>query len=284
MLVEHIAVAKAFGRISDYTINPSQEMVAIGMTNILGPFLGAFASTGSFSRTTVNSKAGVRSPIGSLISGLIVLIATYCLTSVFFYIPYTVLSAVIMHALGDLITSPNTLYQFWRVSPLEVIIFFLGVLVSVFEGIEEGVYATVGLSAVILMYRILKARGSFLGKVRVHSVLGDQVIGEDSPRPIGEYKSSRTQRAPPGASFSPSTTAMDPTRASHWRARIPASSSTDSQTDSTTPTRTTRWITSPNSFSQTLAARARSSLNERAIAHGTGPRHRSHTEETSFQR
>ncbi|OAQ81790.1 sulfate permease [Purpureocillium lilacinum] len=189
MLVEHIAVAKAFGRISDYTINPSQEMVAIGMTNILGPFLGAFASTGSFSRTTVNSKAGVRSPIGSLISGLIVLIATYCLTSVFFYIPYTVLSAVIMHALGDLITSPNTLYQFWRVSPLEVIIFFLGVLVSVFEGIEEGVYATVGLSAVILMYRILKARGSFLGKVRVHSVLGDQVIGEDSPRPIGEYKS-----------------------------------------------------------------------------------------------
>ncbi|UNI21023.1 hypothetical protein JDV02_007054 [Purpureocillium takamizusanense] len=189
MLVEHIAVAKAFGRISDYSINPSQEMVAIGMTNIMGPFLGAFASTGSFSRTTVNSKAGVRTPLGSLFSGLIVLMATYFLTSVFFYIPYSVLSAVIIHALGDLISSPNTLYQFWRVSPLEVIIFFLGVFVSIFKGIEEGVYATVGISAVILMYRILKARGSFLGKVRVHSVLGNHIVGERPSRPIGEYKS-----------------------------------------------------------------------------------------------
>ncbi|KAJ6445840.1 sulfate permease [Purpureocillium lavendulum] len=188
MLVEHIAVAKAFGRISDYSINPSQEMVAIGMTNILGPFLGAFASTGSFSRTTVNSKAGVRTPAASLISGLVVLVAAYCLTRMFFYIPYCVLAAVIMHALGDLITSPNTLYQFWRVSPLEVLIFFVGVFVSVFKDIEEGVYATVGMSAGILIYRILRARGSFLGKARVHSVLGDQVVGDDPPKPLGEYR------------------------------------------------------------------------------------------------
>jgi len=53
LLLEHIAVAKSFGRVNNYTINPSQEMVAIGMTNILGPFLGAFPTTGSFSRTAI---------------------------------------------------------------------------------------------------------------------------------------------------------------------------------------------------------------------------------------
>ncbi|PHH85493.1 hypothetical protein CDD83_333 [Cordyceps sp. RAO-2017] len=187
MLVEHIAISKSFGRVNNYSIDPSQEMVAIGVTNILGPFLGAFPSTGSFSRTAVNSKAGVRTPAGGLVSGLVVLLATYLLTSAFFYIPNATLSAVIIHAVGDLVTPPNTVYQFWRVSPLEVFIFFVGVLVSVFVDIEDGLYATVCISAAILLYRILKARGRFLGKVRIHSVLGDHVIGEDPNKPVGEY-------------------------------------------------------------------------------------------------
>ena len=187
MLVEHVAISKSFGRVNNYSIDPSQEMVAIGVTNILGPFLGAYPSTGSFSRTAVNSKAGVRTPAAGLVSGLVVLLATYLLTSVFFYIPNATLSAVIIHAVGDLITPPNTVYQFWRVSPLEVFVFFVGVFVSVFANIEDGLYATVCISAAILIYRILKARGRFLGKVRVHSVLGDHVIGEDPNKPVGEY-------------------------------------------------------------------------------------------------
>lgn len=40
--VQHISIAKSFGRINNYTINPSQEILAIGVSNILGPFIGAF--------------------------------------------------------------------------------------------------------------------------------------------------------------------------------------------------------------------------------------------------
>ena len=77
--------------------------------------------------------------------------------------------------------------NFWRVSPIEVFVFFVGVFVSVFVNIEDGLYATVGLSAAVLLYRILKARGRFLGKVKVHSVLGDHVIGDDHRQLMGEY-------------------------------------------------------------------------------------------------
>lgn len=187
LLVEHIAISKSFGRVNNYTIDPSQEMVAIGMTNIFGPFFGAYPSTGSFSRTAIKSKAGVRTPAAGIVTGIIVLLATYLLTAVFFYIPSATLSAVIIHAVGDLITPPDTVYQFWRVSPIEVFIFFVGVFVSVFAAIEDGLYATVCISAAILIYRILKARGRFLGKVKVHSVLGDHVIGDDHKKVVGEY-------------------------------------------------------------------------------------------------
>ncbi|KAG0650872.1 Sulfate permease II [Hyphodiscus hymeniophilus] len=180
LLIEHIAISKSFGRVNNYIINPSQELVAIGITNILGPFLGAYPATGSFSRTAIKSKAGVRTPFAGFITALVVLLAIYALTAVFFYIPSASLSAVIIHAVGDLITSPNTVYQFWRVSPLEVPIFFAGVIVTVFSSIENGIYTTICVNFALLVYRILRAQGRFLGKVRIHSLAGDQIIGEET--------------------------------------------------------------------------------------------------------
>jgi solute carrier family 26 (sodium-independent sulfate anion transporter), member 11 len=171
-LIEHISISKSFGRVNNYVINPSQELIAIGVTNLLGPFVGAYPATGSFSRTAIKSKAGVRTPLGGVITAIVVLIAIYGLTAVFFYIPNAALSAVIIHAVGDLITPPKTLYKFWRISPLELPIWFAGVLVTVFSSIENGIYTTICVSAALLLFRLAMAQGRFLGKVRIHSIVG----------------------------------------------------------------------------------------------------------------
>jgi sodium-independent sulfate anion transporter 11 len=70
--------------VNGYTINPSQELIAIGVTNIFGPFFGAYPATGSFSRTAIKSKAGVRTPFGGIFTALVVLLAIYALPPVFF--------------------------------------------------------------------------------------------------------------------------------------------------------------------------------------------------------
>lgn len=181
LLIEHISIAKSFGRVNNYTINPSQELVAIGVSNLLGPFLGGYPSTGSFSRTAIKSKAGVRTPLAGVITAVVVLLAIYALPAVFFFIPNAALSAVIIHAVGDLITPPNTVYQFWRISPIEVIIFFAGVIVTVFTTIEIGIYVTVASSFALFVFRVFKAQGRFLGRVQVHSVIGDHVIEAADP-------------------------------------------------------------------------------------------------------
>lgn len=121
----------------------------------------------------------MRTPFAGVITAVVVLLAIYALPAVFFYIPSASLSAVIIHAVGDLITPPNTIYQFWRVSPLEVIVFFVGVFVTIFSSIENGIYSTISISAGILLFRVLKAKGRFLGRVKVHSVIGDHLLGDD---------------------------------------------------------------------------------------------------------
>lgn len=179
LLIEHIAISKSFGRVNNYTIDPSQELIAIGVSNLLGPFLGAYPATGSFSRTAIKSKAGVRTPLAGVITAIVVLLAIYALPAVFFYIPKASLAGVIVHAVGDLVTPPNTVYQFWRVSPFDAIIFFIGVIVIIFSSIEDGIYCTICVSAAVLLFRVAKARGNFLGQVRIHSVIGDHLVDNE---------------------------------------------------------------------------------------------------------
>jgi sodium-independent sulfate anion transporter 11 len=192
LILEHIAISKSFGRINNYTINPSQELVAVGrfhhsvlycpslmrtsgFTNLLGPFLGAYPATGSFSRTAIKSKAGVRTPLAGIFTAVIVLLALYALTAMFFYIPSAGLAAVIIHAVGDLITPPHVVYQFWETSPLEVLIFFAGVLLTVFTNIENGIYLTICASLALMLWRHLKSHGVFLGRVTVYRATPDSI-------------------------------------------------------------------------------------------------------------
>ncbi|KAF2189312.1 sulfate permease-like protein [Zopfia rhizophila CBS 207.26] len=175
LILEHIAISKSFGRINNYVINPSQELVAVGFTNLLGPFLGAYPATGSFSRTAIKSKAGVRTPLAGIFTAIIVLLALYALTSVFFYIPSSSLAGLIIHAVGDLITPPNVVYQFWETSPIEVVIFFAGVLLTIFTNIENGIYLTTAASAALLLWRLAKTKAAFLGKVTIYRATTDNI-------------------------------------------------------------------------------------------------------------
>jgi solute carrier family 26 (sodium-independent sulfate anion transporter), member 11 len=52
--------------------------------------------------------------------------------------------------------------------------------VTVFSSIENGIYYTISISAAILIFRMLKAKGCFLEHAKVHSVVGDHIIGDDT--------------------------------------------------------------------------------------------------------
>ncbi|KAJ1889984.1 hypothetical protein LPJ66_007736 [Kickxella alabastrina] len=168
LVIEHISISKSFGRINNYTINPNQELIAIGITNIFGPFFGGYPATGSFSRTAIKSKSGVRTPLAGVITAAIVVIAIYALPPVFFYISNALLAAVIIHAVGDLISTPTAIKKFWKVSPIEFVIFCAGVIVSIFSTIDNGIYTSVALSGALLLFRIAKAQGKFVGSVRIY--------------------------------------------------------------------------------------------------------------------
>lgn len=62
--LESIAIAKAFARKNRYTVDASQELIALGIANCLSSFVSSYPVTGSFSRTAVNAQSGVATPAG----------------------------------------------------------------------------------------------------------------------------------------------------------------------------------------------------------------------------
>ena len=104
-----------------------------------------------------------------------------------------------------MIVSPKQAYRFWRIAPLELLIFLASVIVTIFSSLEDGIYVSVGASLVVLLYRIARPRGEFLGRVRLQAV--DDTIGAQPNKfrsvyvPLGRKNVNpdvHVEDAPPG--------------------------------------------------------------------------------------
>lgn len=175
LVLEHIAISKSFGRINDYKVVPDQELIAIGVTNLIGTFFHSYPATGSFSRSALKAKCNVRTPFSGVFTGGCVLLALYCLTDAFFFIPKATLSAVIIHAVSDLLTSYKTTWTFWKTNPLDCISFIVTVFITVFSSIENGIYFAMCWSCAMLLLKQAFPAGKFLGRVEVAEVLNPTV-------------------------------------------------------------------------------------------------------------
>ncbi|QLG70947.1 hypothetical protein HG535_0A08940 [Zygotorulaspora mrakii] len=175
LVLEHIAISKSFGRLNDYKVVPDQELIAIGVTNLIGTFFHAYPTTGSFSRSALKAKCNVRTPFSGIFTGACVLLALYCLTDAFFFIPKATLSAIIIHAVSDLLASYNTTLTFWKTNPLDGLSFIITVLITVFSSIENGIYFAMCWSAAMLLLKQAFPAGKFLGRVEVVEVLNPTI-------------------------------------------------------------------------------------------------------------
>lgn len=89
-----------------YEIDANQELVALGMANIVGGFFWSFPIGGSFSRTAVSADSGAKSLVSCAIVGLIVTLALTLVADSFYFIPMASLASIIEMAVVNLIKVP----------------------------------------------------------------------------------------------------------------------------------------------------------------------------------
>ncbi len=135
--------ARAFATRHKYRIDVDQESVAQGMANMgAGVFQGMPVST-SLSASSLNESAGARTPVASLITGVLVLLTLIVLAPLFSKLPKPVLAAVIIDAVVfGMIDLPElrrlrrvTRFDFWIAVAAIVGVLSVGVLAGVVVGV-----------------------------------------------------------------------------------------------------------------------------------------------------
>ncbi|MEN8879867.1 MAG: sulfate permease, partial [Polaribacter sp.] len=163
--LETISIGKSLeAKQDEYRIRPNQELIALGLSNIFGSFFKAYPSTSSFSRSAINAESGAKTGMASLISVLMVVITLLFLTPLFYYLPKTVLAAIIIVAVFNLINVKEASYL-WRVNKLDFWLMVSTFIATLCLGIEYGIIEGVGFSLIVLIYRTSKPYVTELGKV-----------------------------------------------------------------------------------------------------------------------
>uniref|UniRef100_A0A182QFU9 STAS domain-containing protein n=1 Tax=Anopheles farauti TaxID=69004 RepID=A0A182QFU9_9DIPT len=100
-VLANVAIAKAFA--TDGVVDATQELIALGLCNVVGSCFRAMPTTGAFTRSAVSHASGVRTPLSGLYSALLTLLALGVLTPHFYYIPRATLAAVLIAAVASML-------------------------------------------------------------------------------------------------------------------------------------------------------------------------------------
>jgi SulP family sulfate permease len=159
---EALGAAETFADKHGYRLDPSQDMIALGLANIASGLFGGLAAGGSLSQTAVNDGAGARSEFSSIIAAVLSLITVLVLTPLFTNLPEAVLAALIIHAVSHLMKVAE-MRRFHALVPREFwlgMITLLGVItLDVLPGLIIGVVASI----LLLVYRASKPTFSVMG-------------------------------------------------------------------------------------------------------------------------
>ena len=134
-VLANVAIAKAFA--SGTVVNATQEMLTLGLCNILGSFFSSMPSTGAFTRSAVLSASGVQTPMAGVYVGIMTLLALSFLTPYFYYIPRATLAAVLISAVIFIIDF-KIVKLLWKGSKKDAVAAIVTFLVSVVCGVELG--------------------------------------------------------------------------------------------------------------------------------------------------
>ncbi|MCM5703849.1 SulP family inorganic anion transporter [Larsenimonas salina] len=162
--VEAMSVAQALGSKRRERVDPNQELVGLGVSNLGSAFSGGFPVTGSLSRSVVNHEAGAATPASGFMAALGVLVAILTLTPVIAHLPTTVLAAIIIVSIISLL-DVHTFIRSWRYHRGDAVAMLVTFLATLWQGVEVGLVTGAALSLMLYLYRTSRPHYAVLGRM-----------------------------------------------------------------------------------------------------------------------
>ncbi|XP_061496438.1 prestin isoform X2 [Rhineura floridana] len=160
-----ISMAKIFALKHGYTIDGNQELIALGICNSAGSFFQTFAITCSMSRSLVQEGTGGKTQVAGTLSSVMVFLVIVAIGYLFEPLPQAVLAAIVMVNLKGMFKQFGDIARFWRTSKIELAIWIVAFLASVFLGLDYGLLTSITFAMITIVYRTQSPQYRILGQI-----------------------------------------------------------------------------------------------------------------------
>ena len=162
--IEGVSAARALAQRHGDEIDARQELLALGAANLAAGLGQGYPVAGGLSQSTVNDKAGTKTPLALIVASITIGVCLVFLTGLLANLPNVVLAAIVLVAVKGLINIPE-LRRIWKLSRMEfwvAMAAFAGVLLL---GILKGVLLAALISMLFLIHRVAHPHVARLGRV-----------------------------------------------------------------------------------------------------------------------
>lgn len=162
--VESISVAQTLAAKRRERIDPNQELIGLGASNLAAGIGGGYPVTGGFARSVVNFDAGAATPAAGAFTAIGIAGATLLLTPFLAILPKATLAATIVLAVLTLVDF-SILKRAWDYSKADFAAVAITLVGTLLLGVEAGISLGVGVSILIFLYRSSQPHTAVVGQV-----------------------------------------------------------------------------------------------------------------------
>lgn len=162
--IEGISAARTLAAKNNDEIRPRQELLALCAANLAVALGQGFPVAGGLSQSSVNEKAGAKTPLSLVFASITLAVCLLFLTGLLSNLPTVVLASIVLVAVRGLIDVP-AMRQLWRVSRFEFQISMLALVGVLLLGILKGVLFAAIASLLMLIAGAAHPHIAFLGRI-----------------------------------------------------------------------------------------------------------------------
>ncbi len=162
--VASISVAQTLASKKRQHVDPNQELIALGVSNVGASLSGGFPVAGGFSRSIVNFEAGAETPAAGAFTAVGIALVALFLTPLLYFLPSATLGATIFVAVLSMVNF-KAIKSTYAYSPSDGIAMALTIILALTLGVIAGLVAGIGISLMMYLYRTSKPHMAIVGQV-----------------------------------------------------------------------------------------------------------------------
>ncbi len=148
--LENTVMAKTLASRANQRVDQNQDMFSLGVANLACAYLSGMSASGSLTRSALNYESGAKTPISSIISGVLCLIGALTLGGLVGYVPRATLAMLIIVVAVSLIHRRQIRISL-RATHSDAFVFIITFIATLLVPLHVAIFTGVGVSVMLYL-------------------------------------------------------------------------------------------------------------------------------------